>query len=282
MPAAARLRGRDANVMVAVDAMTAPEHRRRGLLTAVVTKAHEAWRDAGVVLVLGLPNEQWGSRTTALGWTPLFRLRWLTFPLRPAAVLRRRHGTLLGSLGALAAAPWFRSPSPLAPGVELRCVEYAGPAFDVLWGVSPGSPSSLHRDRPWVGWRYLAAPDPGYRVALVTKDARPLGWSAFRVDRSRGHAAGLIADFVGDASDSAAEAGVVEATLATLAAEGVETASTLAVDGTGRFRRLRKRGFLARPHGFTVHAVVLDPRHEAAALDRAEGWDMSGGDFDVI
>ncbi|HWP03806.1 MAG TPA: GNAT family N-acetyltransferase, partial [Gemmatimonadaceae bacterium] len=53
---------REALVMVAVDAMTHPRFRRRGILSQVGRQLFRNWRDAGVSLVLGLPNEQWGSR----------------------------------------------------------------------------------------------------------------------------------------------------------------------------------------------------------------------------
>jgi hypothetical protein len=286
IPAGAQIEGREATVMVAVDALTSPEHRRQGLLTEVVRRAHDAWREGGIAFVLGLPNEQWGSRARVLGWTPLFRLRWLAFPFRPGAILRRRYGAgVAAGLGPLAAA-WLRRRSP-APrpdrGVEARAVERAGPAFDALWErLRSTSRLSIRRDGPWVGWRFLEAPEPGYRVVVAERDGRPLGWSAFRMDRSRGHAVGLIADVAGDPSEAGSRDAVIEATLSALAAEGAESASTLAVEGTERYRRLRGRGFLPRPHGFVVHAVVLDPRLDLAALRRPAAWDMAGGDFDVI
>jgi hypothetical protein len=279
MPASARLWDREATVMLAVDAMTAPDHRRQGLLTEVVGQAHDAWRRGGVALVLGLPNEQWGSRTRALGWTPLFRLRWLAFPLRPAAVLRRRFGPLVAAgLGPLAAA-WFRRPqAELLSRAET--VSEAGPAFDALWERLAGSASlSVRRDARWVGWRFLAAPDPGYRVLLAEGESGPLGWSAFRVDRSRGHAVGLLADA---AAPPGSWRGVLAATLSALDAEGALTASTLAAEGSARYARLRQAGFVARPWGFGVHAVALDAALDVAALGRPAAWDMAGGDFDVI
>src|ERR1700676_992401 len=41
-------------VMVSVDTMTAPEFRRRGLLTGVARQVYEAWRESGVACVIGL------------------------------------------------------------------------------------------------------------------------------------------------------------------------------------------------------------------------------------
>ena len=76
--------------MVSVDTMTAPEFQRRGLLSEVGRSTYAHWRDGGVAFVLGLPNERWGSRASALGWIELFPLQWLTRALRPAALLARR------------------------------------------------------------------------------------------------------------------------------------------------------------------------------------------------
>lgn len=286
MPAPGRLFDRDATVMMAVDAMTSPEHRRRGVLTEVVRRAHDAWRQGGVPLVLGLPNEQWGSRTQALGWAPLFRLRWLAFPLRPAAILRRRYGHIVAAgLGPLANA-WIRLRGPFGDGIaaaQARVVTRAGPAFDALSEKLRGLASlSIRRDGAWVGWRFLAAPEPSYRVLRAGSEAEALGWSAFRVDRSRGHAAGLVADLAADPSHPEAWSAVIETTLSALSAEGAETASTLAAEGSARYERLREQGFVPRPHGFMVHAVALDAGLDVAALGRPAAWDMAGGDFDVI
>lgn len=78
--------------IVAVDAMTDPEYRRQGLLTAASEQAWRCWRDAGIAFVLGLPNEQWGSRAYALGWRELSALSWRVRPLRLDRIVRRRAG----------------------------------------------------------------------------------------------------------------------------------------------------------------------------------------------
>src|SRR5205085_11672731 len=58
------------------DVMTDARWRRRGVLTALGTAAHAAWRDAGLCFVTGLANDAWGTRSAALGWRHLFPLRW--------------------------------------------------------------------------------------------------------------------------------------------------------------------------------------------------------------
>ncbi len=100
IPRALRLGGEQRDVMIAVDSATDPDFRRRGILTAGASAAHQAWSAAGFALVLGLPNEQWGSRVPALGWRPLFPLKWCIRPLRPERLVARRLG--LPVLGRLA------------------------------------------------------------------------------------------------------------------------------------------------------------------------------------
>src|SRR5262245_1751083 len=82
-------------VMVAVDGMTDPAWRRRGVLTRVTGDLFERWRRAGIAMVLGLPNDQWRSRIGVLGWRHLFPLEWLVRPLLPGQLLARaiRVGT---------------------------------------------------------------------------------------------------------------------------------------------------------------------------------------------
>ena len=78
--------------VVAVDSFTAPEVRRRGLLTLGSSRVHRAWRDSGAAIVFGLPNEQFGSRATATLGSTHIELRWWVCVLRPITVLIRRLG----------------------------------------------------------------------------------------------------------------------------------------------------------------------------------------------
>ena len=81
-----RVDGSIVDVMISVDAMTAPDHRRKGLLTEGVRHAFQNWKSHDIAFTLGLPNEQWGSRTSAAGWIELFPLRWLVRPIRPERI----------------------------------------------------------------------------------------------------------------------------------------------------------------------------------------------------
>jgi Acetyltransferase (GNAT) domain len=78
------------SMMVSVDTMSAPDYRRKGLLTEIASEVYEGWRRQGSAFVMGLPNQQWGSRLAALGFGILFPYQWLTLPVRPQALLARQ------------------------------------------------------------------------------------------------------------------------------------------------------------------------------------------------
>src|SRR3712207_3528036 len=89
IPLRVRLRGEEFPAVHAVEAMSSRSFRRQGILTTLGSAAHEAWAHAGYKAVLGLPNEQWGTRNYALGYRRLFPLAWLRYPLHAERVAVR-------------------------------------------------------------------------------------------------------------------------------------------------------------------------------------------------
>jgi hypothetical protein len=256
------------------------------LLSAVGRKVYDTWRAAGVAFVLGLPNERWGSRAGALGWEPLFDLRWLARPLRPEAILARRlRMPLLARLTWIGAA-WntlWRLRLRRDPAVRVRPVERAGPEFDQLWrrcGVE--TPASVVRDAAWVNWRYLDAPAFDYRVLLAERDGQPVGYAAYRVEARAVGATGLVAELFTAQADAPARRTLIAETLAALRRAGVDNVLTLAVPGSPLERDLRSAGFLYGRGAFGVQLVPLDPELPLGVLRDSQSWNMAGGDFDVI
>jgi hypothetical protein len=185
MPTAVRLEGRDATLMVAVDAMTAPEHRRQGLLTEVVRQAHEAWRLAGILSFSGLPNEQWGA-----GPAPRSGGR-----CSVSAGSRFRCGPRRSC--AVATAPWWRrdwvrsllpgSAGRLVPILPSRCARWRGPGLpSTCSGPGCGKARACRSVATRPGSRGASSPRSRTTGAARREEASTLGWSAFRVDGSRG------------------------------------------------------------------------------------------------
>jgi hypothetical protein len=286
IPTRFRLPAGEATAMVSVDTMTAPEWRRRGLLGSVGRVVYDAWRDAGIPFVLGLPNERWGSRAGALGWQPLFLLEWLVRPLRPEVLLARR--LRLPGLGRLswAGAAWnglCRLSARRDPAVRLRKIERAGPEFDQLWRRCEAEiPVSVVRDSAWVNWRYLDAPQFDYRVLLAERAGRPSGYVAFRAQTHPGGVAGVIADLFAAEDDEASRDALLGEALGLLYAAGAASASILAIPEMPLHQALRKQGFLRGRGAFGVQLVPLAPDLPFDVLCEPRNWRLAGGDFDVV
>jgi hypothetical protein len=272
--------------MVGVDTMTDPECRRQGMLTAVARLAYDTWRKAGIPFVLGLPNQQWGSRTDALGWKALFPLQWLVRPLQPAALLARRLGisalSQLRLLGAVWNRWWDRNIQP-DETVHTRGVDRVGSEFDVLWQTCRGDRQiSAIRDSAWVNWRYVKAPTFAYRVLLAERWGQPVGYCAYRLQETAGRKLGFIAELLVPQSDMLARNTLIARTLQQLRVEGAEAAITLAIPNTSISCAFRRAGFLFSWGSFGVCLAPLDPTLSMDTVRNPQNWCMAGGDFDII
>lgn len=284
IPCRFQIGGQLATVMVAVDAMTAPQFRRRGLLTTVGRKTFERWRMAGIAMALGLPNEQYNK--SVLGWQTLFPFRWLLRPLRPEALLARRLGVpLLGNARFLRSLwnglwhrPWCRS-----GGIAIRELEGAGRELDLLWErCREGIALSMVRDRSWVAWRYFAAPHVQYRVLMAWRGGEPAGYAAYCIRGSGDRRWGMIPEVFAAPRDAPVVRALIDEVVRRLRAADVDGVATLALPGTWLYRAFRRAGFLFSWGAFSVECVPFAPSLRLDQLRDRERWYLAGGDFDVI
>jgi hypothetical protein len=285
IPQRYRLDDRTRDCLVSVDTMTHPDFRRRGLLTRVAAEAYAAWRNAGAAFVFGLPNQQWGSRTTALGWTELFHLQWFARPLRPEAYLARRFKL-----------PWLRhlrGGRPLfdlaygrlraEPGeVVVEEITTAGPDFDALWQrLAAELPFSAIRDRAWVQWRFLSSPLRRYHLLAAHRGTELVGYLAYSLPSADGRVSAQLAELIVPRDEHRAAAALLGEFAARADARGAETLVTLAVPGQPQAEWLRRRGFFTGA-GFSVQIVPLAADLPLDRLRDARQWRLTGADFDVI
>jgi Acetyltransferase (GNAT) domain len=271
--------------MTSVDTMTAPEFRRQGLLTQVASRAYDAWRSAGVAFVIGLPNQQWGSRAAALGWQPLFPLQWLLRPLRPEAMLARRLNFAWLKRARFVAAMCNRALNLRLrrdPTVQTQRTRQADDAFDQIWErCKSGWMFSTIRDRHWVDWRFLSPPSQRYELNLARRAGVAVGYSAHTLVQSRQAMTAHLAELFVARTDAAAHDTLLSELIASSVAAGAESLSTLAVPGSSQYRWLRRAGFIPR-QAFSVQLVPLDAQLPHSLMLDPDQWNLSGADFDVI
>lgn len=279
------LSGSPATAMISVDAMTAPAFRRRGLLTRGVACAFADWKRSGVAFTLGLPNERWGSRTSAAGWQRLFPLQWLVRPLRPEVFAARRLGL-----------PWLRRATVVSrlwhrwmqgrlrhdPRIEFRQASRADERFDELWErCRSNAVFSAVRDSAWVQWRFLSSPLRKYKVVVASRNGAAVGYRATHVAKTETKTSAFLAEIVAPAGDDAARDSLIADATADAYACGADILAALAVPGTDSFASLRRAGFMRGP-AFGVHIVPFASDLSMERLRRPESWLLSGAEFDVV
>jgi hypothetical protein len=279
------LDGSAAGAMISVDAMTAPEFRRRGLLTQGVTRAFADWKAHGIAFTLGLPNAQWGSRTAAAGWQPLFPLQWLVRPLRPEVFAARRLGLpWLRHAGVVSRLwqRWMRNRPRPDSQVEFREVTKADYIFDRLWERGASSAGfSVVRDSAWVQWRFLASPARRYDVVLGQRNGTPVGYWATHVAKTDDKTSAFLAELFVPERDEAARESLLAGAIARANEAGADILAALAVPGTTFHASLHRAGFLRGP-AFGVHIVPFAAALPLERMRRPASWHFSGAEFDVI
>lgn len=308
----------EVGAMLSVETMTDPDFRKQGMLTQFGGIVYPAWASAGQELVVGLPNQQWGSRTRALGWVPLFPLCWLRFPLHLERAVSRRSRRRLPYLPSKAAylplmaasGLWRYRSRRIARGyqkldkirVEKIRAREASSIFDQIWKhAAPTWQNAVVRDSDWVRWRYLEAQPAPYCVAVAYSGVEPVGYIAYKATevnkqtkdalprnsfipapntRLNGH----IADLFVARGDLATATALVMAAFDDLSKQGAGMALALAVPGSFVYGVLRRLGFLRTSDAaaFSVDVVPLSSTVSTVAITDPTLWQLAGGDFDVI
>ncbi len=275
------LAGDPRQAMVTFDAVTDPDFRRQGLFSAGMKTSHEAWAAAGFAAVLGLPNEQWGSRVTVFDWRPLFPLRWRIRPLRPEAILAKRTGieaiSRLRVLGKLTSVLWDRRRDPAIEIREADGAEDLEAVWETCWDETR---IGLVRDREWLDGRYFRCPTHRFVALTACRGDAVDGYLIYRYDDE--HRYGFVADLLTRPADAAARRALLASAIERLQARGAVAAASLAIPGTELDRSLRRAGFVLGWGDFTFRCVPLAKDLPFAILKDQRRWWMSGGDFDVL
>lgn len=292
IPRKIKLGGQERIVMISVDTMTSARFRRRGVLTKLGTVSYASWAADGVAAVLGLPNDQWGSRTGALGWQSVFPLTWLRMPLHVEGLTHkiRRAPAFVRTAASTIAYPtslaWYnlrrRRLSSKSAQVTVGALDMDHAAVDDLWlSTSPLVHNALVRDGAWLEWRYSRSVDHEYQVLLARRDGGPAGYIAYRVAHEE-YPAGYIADLFSAPGDREVASMLLLAALDDMWARKATTVRIAASPGSWLYSFARAAGFTSLQEGFSFDMVPLDPTINVAELRDSSSWHLCAGDFDVV
>jgi GNAT superfamily N-acetyltransferase len=272
-----RFRMKDGTVIVphGCDAVTDADFRRRGILTALATRANEVWQTTGAPFQVGFHYGGWGSVREQVGWRPVARMTWFQRWLRPLSALRRKLGMRPFVPATVRSAGESRSFGSV--GVE-RAVA-ADARFDDLWasiGLQYGTLAV--RDREWIQWRCFDRPEADQRVLLGMRSGRPAGYCAFRLHREKARVWGTVIDLFVAPDDVEGGSALLEAAAQDMTAAGAESMHALAVTGSPLATLFRRNGLRARPQGFDFSVI----RYAGSPVTPAAEWFLTGAEGDVV
>jgi hypothetical protein len=259
--------------VVAVDAFTAPEVRRRGLLTLGVSRVHQAWRDSGAAVVFVLPNEEWGSRATAILGSTHIELRWWVRMLRPIRVLMRR----IGRLARLPTTTQTRHD----PFSGLDAGDCGIPSDSEIEGLVNRSKENgrfrMWNDRRRWRWRFQDSPVWRYEVIESRRNEELEALAAIRV--IDGNRTAVISAL--EMADGRFGREILETAAADLKGRGFSTIRALAPSSSRLERTLKRSRFLVPHRRFRLYIKPLVSDLPVEALRRSGLWWLNAGDFDV-
>ena len=184
-----RLRGRDRLVAFALDGVTHPDYRGRGIFQALELENEERAADAGAEIAIGFTNPQAGPILVGrVGWRDVRRLRLWARVLRPLGLLRREGG--VGGLRPAAAG-----------GGRVRAIDGFGADAAELAAKSARG-GHLVRDAEYLNWRYAESPRE-YRCFGTFRGGRLAGFAVLGHKVYRGISGAYVADLVAPAPDDA-------------------------------------------------------------------------------
>lgn len=268
------------------DAMTHPDFRRQGVFTALARAAHEAWANAGVPFMVGVPNDQWVSRRGPLGYREQFALAWFWRPLRAEQLLARRFHLpgLLRRFSALGNRLLQRAWNVTlrdAGDIRVTTVAQPGPAFDTLWQrLKAHYPALYVRDRAWLTYRYTRVPGRDYRFFLAWRGESPAGYIVYRLTREKQRSTAWIADFFAPAHDRETQAALLRVALEDMTAAGADSARILLAPVMPLVQTMRRAGFRRARGEFDASLVFLN--QSLPDLSDAARWFTMAGDYDIV
>lgn len=135
-----------------------------------------------------------------LGWRPLFRLRWLSYPLLPTKIAANKlRLPLLENLPFIDKG-WQRLQAlklTSLPALRVQPITHADGSIDDLWEkIVDDYRFETVRDARWLNWRFLHSPLHQYQVLVARLDGKLLGYLAYRVQSNGKRKIGIIADIV--------------------------------------------------------------------------------------
>ncbi len=279
------------SVLVAIDldAMTHPDYRRQGTLTALVKAKRLESERRGIRATYGFRNKYsypYPGLATKIGMFDGATIQKVFRPLEWRATLRTQtQNRLLLAVGP--AGGGLLSTLIFRPG-QTRCPDDLTIAevgqFDErvnqLWSKVSGQYRAIvMRNQAYLNWRYIAVPDRHYTILVASRPNAIAGYLVFSCAEMEGTMTGLIVDVLCESMQ------VTECLISAAVARCQEWRANLVwsarIAGTPLATAYRRRGFIALPRARSIGIKGWTTCPDLAAeLQNPKNWFLQMGDSD--
>jgi hypothetical protein len=298
VPLRYRLAGADVLGGIAVNAITHPDHRGRGIfivLHAEVSKMTAA-RDIHFLFGFANPNSEKGC-LRHLHYRDLGRFPLWVLPLRWGRIaasqesLPRPLRRLAGAAGAPFVALWrtVRRPSG-GRGIRVEKIAAVGPEFDELWTEAGKDYTNIAvRDAKFLDWRFVKPPTRRYDIFAARAGGRLAGYLVGTTTHFGGLSWAMIADLLvpATAAGRAAAGRLIAAFTCHARAAGADVAGCLMLRHAPAAAALRRNGYLVAPprimpREFPILLQWNAPQAPPEGVFDARNWYLTMGDYDAV
>lgn len=298
VPLRYRLAGEDVLGGLAVNAITHPGHRGKGIFIVLHAEVSKLTAAKDILFLFGFanPNSEKGC-LRHLNYRDLGRFPLWILPLRLGSVVKAQDGIPrpVGSLGSAVGAPFLglwkaiRKPRRKGPFTIEKIGEF-GPEFDDLWAAAGRDYVNIAvRDAKFLRWRFVQCPTRRYDIFAARSGDRLAGYLVGTVTHFGGLKWAMIADlFAPDSSEGKDAAALLVAAFTKHArASGADVAGSLMLRHAPAASALRRNGYVIAPprlmpREFPILLQWNSPRQPPAGVFDARNWYLTMGDYEAV
>ncbi len=274
VPVPAIYKGNLTKVGFALNGVTHPKYRRKGLNTALQRLAYGEARNLEIGLIFSWANEQsYGIQVKELGFVDLGKPETMVYVLDSTKFFRN-HGfynfaSIVGVPSQFALKliqPHLRESMPVTVLDSLE-----GLRTDKLWDYRG---FSVAPDAAWLHWRYADHPSRTYRLAIVGDVQNPTGLIVYQTVEPF-HRAFIMELMLAESVDGRAAESLMCHVLAKSREANCATVWALTAPGSRKGSLLRRWGFMKVPSKWSVS------QHFLVRSAHDQGWSLSINDTDI-
>ena len=304
IPVHLKLGGRAVLAAQAVDAMVAPEARRRRLFVILGQQTFAQMDEAGVALAYAFPNPvSLAAFVERMGWKPVGAApRWVR--VLDASAVARGGGRAGPAAWLYALWLWaFSRSRPIPPTISsrrkggddlsIREIESFDERFDRFWQAAAADfPIAVVRDAAYLNWRYVERPASPYHALAAERGGALAGWAVLSTRDAAEARVAVVTELLAAPGENEAGPALLAECERLARSLGCAQLQAWLLPHHDRYRRMfAAAGFVFRPARYapgplrytTPHIIRPHPA-QALAPDptQAANWFLSAGDYDYF